>query len=82
MDGILRENHAILQCVLGMTVSHRTDKSGHTHPQQPVTLQYLDQQEADQIAYHHDYLFIYLSFIQLGARRLWPGTITITASTC
>jgi len=52
---ILRENHDILQRVVGMTVPHRTDKSGHVHSRQPVTLQYLDQQEADQMVYYQDY---------------------------
>jgi len=38
-----------------MTVPHRTDKSGSVHPQQPVTLAYLNEQEADQVAYYRDY---------------------------
>lgn len=55
MLGILQENNTILQRVVGMIVPHRTDKSGHVHFQQPVTLPYLDDQGADQIAYYRDY---------------------------
>jgi len=48
-------NNTILQRVVGMIVPHRTDKSGRVHPQQTVTLVYLNEQGADQIAYYQDY---------------------------
>jgi len=55
MHEVLQINNTILQRVMSMTVSHRTDKSGHVHPQQLVTLEYLKEQEADQVAYYRDY---------------------------
>jgi hypothetical protein len=55
MREILQENSAILQRVLKMTVPYRTDKSGRIHPRRPVTLDYLDEQGEEQIAYYQDY---------------------------
>jgi hypothetical protein len=55
MGEILQENNAILQRVVRMIVPHRIDKTGRVHPRQPVTLVYLDKQEAEQIAYYRDY---------------------------
>ena len=55
MHEVLQINNTILQCVVSMTVPHRTDKSGRVHPQQLVTLEYLNEQEADQVAYYRDY---------------------------
>jgi hypothetical protein len=62
MGEILQENNTILQRVMGMTVPYRTDKNGCVHPQQPVTVVYLDEQEAEQIAYYHDYR----RYVQIG----------------
>ena len=65
MSEILQENNAILQRVVRMTVPHRTDKSGRVHPQQPVTLVYLNEQEADQIAYYQDYhRYVHIGFLR------------------
>lgn len=65
MCGILQDNNTILQRVLRMTVPRRTDKSGRVHPQQPVTLVYLNDQEADQIAYYQDYhRYVDLGFLR------------------
>jgi len=55
MREVLQINNTILQCVVSMTVPHRTDKSGRVYLQQPVTLAYLNEQEADQVAYYRDY---------------------------
>jgi len=55
MRVVLQINNTTLQRVVRMTVPHRTDKSGCVHPQQPVTLAYLNEQEADQVAYYQDY---------------------------
>jgi len=55
MRWVLQINNTILQRVVSMTVPHRTDKSGRVHPQQPVTLAYLNEQEADQVVYYWDY---------------------------
>jgi len=55
MREVLQINNTILQRVVSMTVPHRTDKSGRVHPQQPVTLAYLNEQEEDQVAYYRDY---------------------------
>ena len=55
MRVVLQINNTILQHVVSMTVPHRTDKSGCVHPQQLVTLEYLNEQEADQVAYYRDY---------------------------
>jgi hypothetical protein len=62
MGEILQENNTILQRVMGMTVPYRTDNSGSVHPQQPVTVVHLDEQEAEQIAYYHDYH----GYVQIG----------------
>jgi len=55
MCEVLQVNNANLQRVVRMTVPHRTDKSGRVHHQQPVTLLYLNEQGADQVAYYRDY---------------------------
>ena len=55
MREVLQINNTILQRVVSMTVPHRTDKSGRVHPQQPVTLAYLNEQEEDQVAYYRAY---------------------------
>jgi len=55
MHEVLQINNTILQRVVSMTVPHRTDKSGRVHLPQLVTLEYLNEQEADQVAYYRDY---------------------------
>jgi len=55
MTEILRESHAILNRVLGMTIPQRTNKSGHVHQQQSVTIPYLDTQAAEQTTYYREY---------------------------
>jgi hypothetical protein len=65
MREILQENNTILQRVVRLTVPYRTDKSGHVHPQLPVTLAYLDEQGADQKAYYQDYhRYVYIGFFK------------------
>jgi hypothetical protein len=44
-----------LRDVLGKTVLRRVDKSGQVHPEREVTIDYLDEQSADQVRFYESY---------------------------
>ena len=45
----------ILKEALETRVLARVDKGGREHPNQPVTIDYLEQQARDQMEYYHQY---------------------------
>jgi hypothetical protein len=49
------QESAKLQQVLQQTVPERKDKGGRLHPRQRITIEYLDQQAADQVEYFTKY---------------------------
>jgi hypothetical protein len=55
MTKTLAESRDILDGIIGTIVRERTDKSGQVHPEQPVTVEYLEAQAADQIRYYESY---------------------------
>jgi hypothetical protein len=49
------ESRRVLDDVIGKTVLRRIDKAGQEHPQQQVTVEYLDEQAADQVRFYESY---------------------------
>jgi hypothetical protein len=55
MTKTMAESRDVLDGIIGTIVRERTDKSGQIHPEQPVTLEYLEVQAADQFRYYESY---------------------------
>jgi hypothetical protein len=55
MTKTLAELRDILGGIIGTVVRERTDKPGQVHPEQPVTIEYLEAQAADQVRYYESY---------------------------
>jgi hypothetical protein len=49
------ESRRALRDVIGKTVLRRIDKSGQEHPEREVTIDYLDEQSADQVRLYEFY---------------------------
>jgi hypothetical protein len=55
MVEVRQESRRVLDRILNETVLERTDKSSHVHPQQQVTMEYLDAQASDQARFYQSY---------------------------
>ena len=50
-----RKESQVLKETIGKIVRWRKDKAGNTHPRKSITLEYLDEQAADQLKYYKEY---------------------------
>ena len=55
MLAVHEKESQVLNETIGKIVPLRKDKAGNTHPRKTVTLEYLDEQAADQLKYYKEY---------------------------